>query len=105
MGKLISKIIKVFDLPLNMCPNLKKKRGKGVLQFLIHKRFSNKTIDDESWKEMVVEAVGSDESLQAELVDKVTVFGTLKEALYWAKKFNLEKNYWNYKLIDYDSKG
>ena len=54
---------------------------------------------------MVVEAVGSDESLQAELVDKVTVFGTLKEALYWAKKFNLEKNYWNYKLIDYDSKG
>lgn len=59
--KLIARLIKMFNLPSEISPNLNKKRNEGALQFLFHKRFVERTFSDESWKEMVQEAVKDDE--------------------------------------------
>ena len=49
---------------------------------------------DESWKEMVQEAVGVDEKLQQELVLKVSMYGDPADALKWAHFYNVPKEYW-----------
>lgn len=39
MTKLIARLIKLYNLPPELCSNLNKKRCEGVLQFLVHKRY------------------------------------------------------------------
>lgn len=37
--KLITRFVKMFNLPADVTPNLNKKRNEGALQFLLHKRY------------------------------------------------------------------
>lgn len=55
-------------------------------------------LGDESWKEMVEEAVGDDENLQKELVVSVAQYGELSEALRWAIFYSIDKSEWPYSL-------
>lgn len=55
-------------------------------------------VGDESWKEMVQEAVKDDEELQRELVVQVAVYGDLAEALKWAHHYEVKRDYWPYNL-------
>ncbi|XP_015586273.1 exonuclease mut-7 homolog [Cephus cinctus] len=100
MTKLVARLTKIYNLPPDVCPNLNQRRGEGALQFLVHKRFIDGTLSGESWREMVREAVGTDEKLQLELVKQVTHMGDLEEALYWAKTYNIPKQEWPWSLSD-----
>lgn len=53
---------------------------------------------DESWKEMVQEAVGDDEELQKELIYQVAHYGDTSEALRWAHFYNIDKRNWPYNV-------
>jgi hypothetical protein len=44
MSKLIARLMKAYNLPPEMCPNLNQKRNEGALQFLIHKRYIENTL-------------------------------------------------------------
>lgn len=89
--KLIARLVKTFNLPPDTSPCLNKKRNEGALQFLLHKRFVENSFGDESWKEMVQEAVHDDEMLQKELVTQVAIYGNADEALMWANQFGISK--------------
>lgn len=56
------------------------------------------TLGDESWKEMVEEAVGDDEDLQIELVNQTSYYGEIAEALKWAHFYNVDKSNWPYNV-------
>lgn len=92
--RLIGRMLKMFKLPSDLTPNFNRRRNEGALQFLLHKRFIENGLSDESWKEMVHEAVGNDESLQRELVAQVAMYSETSEALYWAQFYNIDKQYW-----------
>ncbi|CAG9831594.1 unnamed protein product [Diabrotica balteata] len=92
--KLITRMVKMFKLPADLTPNLNRRRNEGALNFLLHKRFIENSFGDESWKEMVQEAVGDEEELQKELVYQVAQYGDFAEALRWAHFYNLERNEW-----------
>ncbi|XP_063920032.1 exonuclease mut-7 homolog isoform X2 [Zophobas morio] len=96
--KLITRLVKMFKLPNDITPNLNKKRNEGALQFLLHKRYFENSFGDESWKEMVQEAIGDDEELQKELVVQVCIYGDVAEALRWAHFYNVDKQYWPYNV-------
>lgn len=49
---------------------------------------------DESWKEMVQEAVGSQEDLHIELIHQIAQYGETAEALRWAHFYNIDKSNW-----------
>ncbi|XP_044262424.1 exonuclease mut-7 homolog [Tribolium madens] len=98
LKKFITRLVKTFKLPSNITPNLNKRRNEGALQFLLHKRFIENSFGDESWKEMVQEAIGEDEELQRELVVQVCTFGAISEALWWAHFYNIDKQYWPYNV-------
>ncbi|EGI70405.1 Putative exonuclease mut-7-like protein [Acromyrmex echinatior] len=66
--KLIARLIKQYNLSPDVCPHLNTKRNEGALQFLIHKRYVDNSLNIASWREMVREAVGNDAKLQTELL-------------------------------------
>jgi len=41
--KLIARLVKMFNLPDDLTPNLNKHRHEGALRFLLHKRFTDHT--------------------------------------------------------------
>lgn len=113
--KLIARLVKMFNLPPEISPCLNKKRNEGALQFLLHKRFVENSFGallhfmgkktrqivfpgDESWKEMVQEAVQDDEVLQKELVAQVAIYGSTEEALMWADHYGISKEQLPYNL-------
>lgn len=116
--KLITRLTKTFKISNDLTPNLNRKRNISALNFLIHKRFIENSfgkpqlsvegswgffliqfiVGEESWKEMVQEAVGTEEHLQKELVCQVAQYGDLEEALKWAHFYNIDKNDWPYGL-------
>lgn len=49
---------------------------------------------DESWKEMVQEAVGDNEDLHRELVVRVAQYGEFSEALRWAHFYSVDRKDW-----------
>lgn len=55
---------------------------------------TNFLLGDESWKEMIQEAVKDDKYLQQELVVQVSLFGDLSEALHWAQFYRIPKEEW-----------
>ncbi|KAJ8966185.1 hypothetical protein NQ317_011249 [Molorchus minor] len=96
--KLIARLLKMFKLPSDLTPNFNKRRNEGALNFLLHKRFIENSFGDESWKEMVQEAVGDDEELQKELVYQVAQYGDVSEALRWAHFYSIDKKDWPYNV-------
>ncbi|CAG9770683.1 unnamed protein product [Ceutorhynchus assimilis] len=96
--KLIARLQKMFKLSNELTPNLNKRRNEGALQFLLHKRYVENSFGDESWKEMVQEAIGDDKNLQKELVVGVSHFGEFSEALRWAHFYNVDKKDWPYNV-------
>ncbi|XP_047368203.1 exonuclease mut-7 homolog isoform X3 [Vespa velutina] len=94
MTKLIARFAKLYNLPPELCPNLNRRRNEGALQFLIHKRYGDGSLNTESWREMIREAVGHDTQLQLETVKSLSMVGETKEGLYWAKTFNIPKEQW-----------
>ncbi|XP_056648131.1 exonuclease mut-7 homolog [Diorhabda sublineata] len=100
--KLIARLIKMFKLAPDLTPNLNRRRNEGALNFLLHKRFIDNTFGDESWKEMVQEAVGDDLELRKELVYQIAQYGDFSEALRWAHFYNLDKKDWPYNVRMFD---
>ncbi|XP_066592164.1 exonuclease mut-7 homolog [Prorops nasuta] len=94
LTKLIARLVKLYKLPQNVCPNLNQKRNEGALQFMIYKRYVDGTLSTDSWKEMVKEAVGDDPKLKVDLLYLLTQANETQESLYWARAFNIPKNKW-----------
>ncbi|XP_044763867.1 exonuclease mut-7 homolog [Coccinella septempunctata] len=96
--KLLVRLTKKFDLSTHLTPNLNKRRNAGALNFLMQKRYSGDGFSDESWKEMVQEAIGDDEDLQKELLHQLNYYEDLAEALKWAHFYNVDKEHWPHTL-------
>lgn len=98
LGKLISKLVKTFNLPTDTTPNLNQKRSAGALNFIFHKRFFEKSLSIDSWKEMAADAVKGNYTLQQDLVSMLAGFNEVEEALYWAVEFGIPQHKWPYNV-------
>ncbi|XP_067001835.2 exonuclease mut-7 homolog isoform X2 [Anabrus simplex] len=100
LSKLVARLTKQYDLPPTVCPNLNQKRNEGALQFLIHKRFQENSLGEESWREMAREAVGNNPRLQHDLVSVVGNYDP-REAYYFVNEFNIPRSRWPYSIENY----
>uniref|UniRef100_A0A1B0CE09 3'-5' exonuclease domain-containing protein n=1 Tax=Lutzomyia longipalpis TaxID=7200 RepID=A0A1B0CE09_LUTLO len=83
----------MYDMPKELTPNMNKRHNYGALQFLIHKRFIDKSLNKDSWQEMVKVTVPMDApDLQLELVNACSDFGDTSDGAMWAKYFNVPHN-------------
>lgn len=97
--KLIARLMKQYNLSPDACPHLNTKRNEGALQFLLHKRYVDGSLNIASWREMVREAIGNDVKLQTELLTMLINANDAQEGLYWAKEYEIPKDEWPWAIV------
>ncbi|XP_058445548.1 exonuclease mut-7 homolog [Malaya genurostris] len=91
LSKLVQRLSKTYNVPKEFAPNVSKMKNFGALQFLLHKRYYEKSLNKDSWDEMVRDTVSmSDKDLQMELVYLCSNFNDQAEAARWAKFYKLK---------------
>ncbi|KAL0128834.1 hypothetical protein PUN28_003900 [Cardiocondyla obscurior] len=103
--KLVARLIKQYNLSPDVCPHLNTKRNEGALQFLIHKRYIDGSLNVASWREMVKEAVGNDIKLQTELLTMLVNANDAQEGLYWAIEYKIPRNKWPWSVMNVEEQG
>ncbi|XP_017786013.1 PREDICTED: exonuclease mut-7 homolog [Nicrophorus vespilloides] len=96
--KLIVRLKKMYNIPNEMTPFLVHKQNEGALQFLVHRRYVENTIGEESFKEMVHEAIKNDTKLQMELVLMLAHRKDLELSLYFAHLYKVPQFHWPHSL-------
>ncbi|XP_060579875.1 exonuclease mut-7 homolog [Ruditapes philippinarum] len=89
LSKLAVRLLKLYKIPQDMCPNISNVRGLGALRYLLHKRFIEKGMGAGSWEEMVRGAVGDNDFMKEQLVEQLALYNELEEAAKWASVYNL----------------
>lgn len=93
LSKLVQRLAKNYNIPKQFTPNVNKMKNFGALQFLVHKRYYEKSLNKDSWDEMVRDTVSdTDRQLQLELVCLCSNFNDQPEAAKWAHHFQLKMN-------------
>ncbi|ESO95750.1 hypothetical protein LOTGIDRAFT_116671 [Lottia gigantea] len=89
LSKLAVRLMKLYQIPASLCPNISNARGYGALKYLLYKRYIEGTMGSGSWEEMVQSAVGDSVYLKEQLLEQLMCYNDLKEAVKWAKSFEL----------------
>ncbi|XP_055612884.1 exonuclease mut-7 homolog [Uranotaenia lowii] len=91
LSKLVQRLAKNFNVPKESTPNVHRMKSFGALQFLVYKRYNEKSLNKDSWDEMVRDTVSNrDTELQHELVYMCSNSNDQAEAARWAKHFRIE---------------
>ncbi|KAG1690277.1 Exonuclease mut-7 [Nymphon striatum] len=83
-NKLISRLMKLYNIEASVCPNLLYLRSKGALFYLLSRH------SDSNWEDLVPDAVGSDVRVQKELVTNLFYMNDLPAAKQWAEYYKLD---------------
>lgn len=93
LSKLVQRLAKNYNIPRQFTPNVNKMKNFGALQFLVHKRYYEKSLNKDSWDEMVRDTVSeTDRELQLELVCLCSNFNDQPEAAKWAFHYQLKRS-------------
>ncbi|XP_076344692.1 exonuclease mut-7 homolog isoform X2 [Tachypleus tridentatus] len=93
-GKLLGRLVKLYGIPVEKCPNLCQRRSAGAFRYILYKKYIERSITDESYDEMVKGAVGQDTNLQQQLLTELTYFNDITGAVKWAKFYNIPNSEW-----------
>ncbi|KAK6177434.1 hypothetical protein SNE40_015537 [Patella caerulea] len=89
LSKLAVRLMKLYEIPANLCPNITNARGLGAIKYLLYKRYIEMSMGSGSWEEMVLTAVGDNDYLKEQLVEQLMCYNDLQEAVKWTKNFRL----------------
>lgn len=90
IGKLAARLLKQFNLSMDMCPNIRDSRNMGSLKFLLHKRYIEKGMGSGGFEEMVRATVGDSAYLMEQLVENLAAYNETDEAARWANFYHLD---------------
>lgn len=90
VSKLVGRLMKKYHLPESIAPNMKKHKEFGSLHFILRKNFMEKSLNQASFEEMVKDTIGEEnKELQSELVHSCMCYGSLDDAVMWAKFYKV----------------
>lgn len=90
VSKLISRLMKKYQLPESIAPNMKKHKEFGSLHFILRKNYVERSLNQASFEEMVKDTIGEEnKDLQCELVHTCMNYGSLDDAVKWTKFYNV----------------
>ncbi|XP_075550708.1 exonuclease mut-7 homolog isoform X1 [Dermacentor variabilis] len=94
LAKVISRLLKLYNLPVELCPHVHYSRSKSALKYLIYKRYHEGDFSEASWREMICEAVGSNPTLQQDLLNELMWVKDYENALSFALKLGVPDHHW-----------
>lgn len=90
LSKLVQRLAKNYDIPKELTPNMVKMKNFGTVQFLINKRYYDKSLNKESFEEMICDTVSEDDrELHRELVYACSFCSDFAGAAKWAERYNI----------------
>lgn len=90
VSKLVGRLMKKYHLPEAIAPNMKKHKEFGSLHFILRKNYVEKSLNQASFEEMVKDTIGvENKDLQGELVHTCMSYGSLEDAIYWARFYKV----------------
>ncbi|XP_076875200.1 exonuclease mut-7 homolog isoform X2 [Brachyhypopomus gauderio] len=90
--KHVFRLMEKFDIDPGLCVNSVHKRKLDSLRFLVYKRFREKTMTEENWKDHVQVTVQGSLELQVVLVELLVKFSGLRAAAKWAEFYSVPRN-------------
>ncbi|XP_033119504.1 exonuclease mut-7 homolog [Anneissia japonica] len=92
MRKLVARLLKMYNLESEICPNYDKTKNMGALKYLLYKRYNEPASCSSNWEDFVEQAVGDNHILQDELILQFICYDDLQAAVKWAKKLNVSSD-------------
>lgn len=91
IAKLLNRLLRKYQLSEKIAPNMKKQKEFGSLFFILRKFYDEKSLNQASLDEMVKDTIGSEnKELQTELVHSCLSYGSLEDAVKWAKYYEVQ---------------
>lgn len=94
LAKAVVRLLKVFGLADDLCPNVKLSRGRRAMRYLLHQRYSDHEGSGPGWREVMLQVVQEDRRLQVELVTDLGKRNQYETALGFALKLRLPEGKW-----------
>lgn len=101
MAKLMTRYLKKYNLPPDTCPNLQLSRNRSAMRYLLGKRYQDKDMAENSWREMVMDQVLEYPVLHYELMKTLFNHNDLKCAHYFALKLDFPREEWPPNFVKY----
>ncbi|XP_069121418.1 exonuclease mut-7 homolog isoform X1 [Argopecten irradians] len=89
LSKLAARLMKLYDIPSDMCPNISNARGLGAVKYLLYKRYVEGSMGAGSWEEMVQSAIGDSIFLKEQLIEQLMCYNETTAAAKWADHYQL----------------
>ncbi|KAI0227147.1 3'-5' exonuclease domain-containing protein [Lamellibrachia satsuma] len=89
LSKLATRLMKLYQIPQELLPNVNNSRSFGGLRYLLYKKYVEKTLGSEQWDDLVKSMVDDNEWLKEQLVEQLVSYLDMKEAARWAIHYNL----------------
>ncbi|XP_077504658.1 exonuclease mut-7 homolog isoform X2 [Amblyomma americanum] len=103
IAKAASKLLKQYNLPLELCPNIHYSRSRNALRYLIHKRNAEPDYPEATWREMICEAISSFPRLRRDLLYDLMTLQNYDTALSFALKLGYADRWWPRDLLHHRS--
>lgn len=88
LTKLIVRLTKKYGITSESIPNVTHSKSYGYLQYLVHKKYVERCISNDAWRELVREFVNT-QGLKSELISSICQHTDAEEAFFWCKYFKI----------------
>ncbi|XP_066507568.1 exonuclease mut-7 homolog isoform X2 [Hoplias malabaricus] len=93
LSRHVYRLMDRFSIDPSLCMNSVHKRKQDSLRFLMYKRFREKSMTEENWRDHIQATVEGSMELQVLLVELLVHYcGLLVVAAQWAKRYNVPRN-------------
>ncbi|XP_064863650.1 exonuclease mut-7 homolog isoform X2 [Oncorhynchus nerka] len=92
LSKQVFRLMEKFNIDPGLCPNSVYKRKSDSMRFLMYKRFVEKGMSEENWRDHVQSTVADDPELQIQLVELMVKYGGMVNAAQWSLHYGLPKD-------------
>ncbi|CAH1786913.1 unnamed protein product [Owenia fusiformis] len=92
LSKLAIRLSKIYNIPVDLCPNINRARTLSGIRYLMYKKYIEKTLNDDNWSELLEGYIGEDISLAEQVVDSLIGYDDVAEAAKWARRYQISED-------------
>lgn len=89
VAKLLTRLIKTYQIDASLCPNINNQRFYKNLKYLVYRRYVEQSTQYEPWKDLVSECLAQAEYLNETFIEMLIEYNDYKEAYKWIQSLNI----------------
>lgn len=90
LGKLLTRLIKTYEIDASLCPNITNQRFYKNLKYLVYRRYVEQSINYEPWKDLITECLTQADYLTDVFIDLLTEHNDFNEINKWINILDID---------------